>query len=90
MFYKFIDEFALNYEETNKQVVALNAHFKNKEYFRVGFEIAEYLHNTIKKSYKSERKTLQDLMSGLFKAYRLLGPITIVRCFDDATARKIL
>ena len=90
MFNKFIEEIALNYEETHKQVVALNAHFKNKEYFRVGFEIAEYLHKISKKSYKSDRKILQDLMSGLFKAYGLFGPITIIRCFEDAAAHKIL
>ena len=70
--------------------MALNGYFKNKEYFRVGYKIGEYLHSIKHKSYKSDVKTLQDLMSGLFKAYGLFGPITVAKCFDEKTAHRVL
>ncbi len=71
-------------------MIALNSYFKNKEYFRVGYQIGEYLHSIKYKIYKSDVKILQDLMSGLFKAYGLFGPITVVKCFDETTAHKVL
>jgi hypothetical protein len=71
----------------------LNTLWKAGKYYQVGFNGAGYGHKIIGSAQLPEitdKEIIQQGLNGLFEENKLPDPTTIVPCFDDDTAHKIV
>jgi len=91
---KVIAYVTLHYLEVHKWFGDLNNNWKAGKYYQTGFDGAGYAHKILGLSKDlpnlTDKEIIQQGLNGLFEQNKLPDPKTIVPCFDDDTAHKIV
>jgi len=91
---KVIAYVTLHYLEVHKWFGDLNNQWKAGKYYQTGFDGAGYAHKVLGLSTDipniTDKQIIQQGLNGLFEQNKLPDPTTIVPCFDDDTAHKVV
>ena len=87
---KIITYVTLHYPTVHGWFGQMNNDWKAGKYYNVGNAAATHGHEIFKMSEElaSDQDILQDLLNGVFEPNKLPDPTTIVKCFDDASAKN--